>query len=117
MREQLAHLMPRGFVRSTPYPWLRQLPRFLKGIEVRLKKLLNAGAARDAQGLMEVRRLWETYLKRAERHRESGTHDAALGQYRWMLEELRVSLFAQELKTSMPVSAKRLQALWAEVKP
>jgi ATP-dependent helicase HrpA len=117
MREQLAHLTPRGFVASTPYPWLRQLPRFLKGIEVRLKKLLNAGAARDAQGLMEIRPPWEAYLRRAELQRDRGTEDAALTQYRWLLEELRVSLFAQELKTSVPVSTKRIAAVWAEVKP
>ena len=76
-----------------------------------------AGAGRDAQGLMDVRPLWEAYLRRAELHRRQGTTDPALRQFRWMLEELRVSLFAQELKTAVPVSVKRLQTLWAEVKP
>ena len=86
-------------------------------VELRLRKLLNAGANRDAQGLMDVRPLWEAYLRRAELHRRQGTTDPALRQFRWMLEELRVSLFAQELKTAVPVSVKRLQTLWAEVKP
>lgn len=116
MREQLAHLVYREFVAATPFPWLRQYPRFLKGIDARRRKLLNAGAARDAQALMDVRPLWEAYLKRAEWQRLQGIGDPALRQFRWMLEELRVSLFAQELKTSVPVSVKRLQALWAEVK-
>ena len=114
MREQLAHLFPRGFVVTTPFHWLRQFPRFLKAVEVRLRKLTNAGAARDAQGLMDVRPLWESYLRKARHHREAGTRDPALEQFRWLLEELRVSLFAQELKTSVPVSTKRLQALWSE---
>jgi ATP-dependent helicase HrpA len=116
MREQLAHLVYRGFVAATPFPWLRQYPRFLKAIEQRRRKLVNAGAARDAQAMMDVRPLWEQYLKRAEWQRLQGISDPALRQYRWMLEELRVSLFAQELKTSVPVSVKRLQGLWAEVK-
>ena len=116
MREQLAHLVYRGFVAATPFPWLRQYPRFLKAIDARRRKLLNAGAARDAQAMMDVRPLWEQYLKRAEWQRLQGIADPALRQYRWMVEELRVSLFAQELKTSVPVSVKRLQGLWAEVK-
>ncbi len=115
MRAQLAHLVPKGFVTSTPWPWLKQLPRFLKAAEVRLRKLTNAGATRDQQALDEIRPLWDAYLARRERHQAQGVIDPNLTQFRWMLEELRVSLFAQELKTSVPVSVKRLQAFWADV--
>jgi ATP-dependent helicase HrpA len=115
-REHLANLLPRGFVASTPWGWLKHFPRFLQGAELRLKKLLNAGATRDTQMMEQVRPLWKQYVNRLELHRFQGIEDAALQQYRWMLEELRVSLFAQELKTSQPASVKRLEQLFAEVR-
>ena len=116
LRQQVAALVARGFVTATAFQWLRQFPRYLKAAEVRLRKLTNAGAARDMQVMQEVTPLWQQYVRRAELHRLRGIADPVLGQYRWMLEELRVSLFAQELKTSVPVSVKRLQAIWEEVK-
>ena len=61
MREQLAHLVHRGFVAATPWPWLKHYPRFLKAIDLRLRKLLNAGAVRDGLAMTDVRPLWETY--------------------------------------------------------
>lgn len=117
MREQLAHLMPPRFLKTTPARWLGHLPRFLKAIQVRLTKLLNAGLTRDQAHLLEVRPRWRAYLERAQKHRRENVIDPALAEYRWMLEELRVSLFAQELKTSIPVSPKRLDAQWANVVP
>jgi ATP-dependent helicase HrpA len=115
MRDQITHLVYRRFVVLTPFQWLGQLPRYLRGTESRLKKLANAGLNRDIGAMLEVRPLWEQYKRRAARHREQGIQDLALEQYRWMVEELRVSLFAQELKTIMPVSIARLQKLWEEM--
>ena len=117
MRSQLAYLVRKGFVTAAPFAWLRQYPRFLKGVQVRLHRLMNAGLARDAAAMAEVAPLWNNYLRRAEEHRRKGVHDPALEQYRWMVEELRVSLFAQELKTSIPVSVKRVQQQWTLVQP
>ena len=57
------------------------------------------------------------YVEREVTHEARGLRDPALEQFRWMLEELRVSLFAQELKTSVPVSVKRLEAMWEQVQP
>jgi ATP-dependent helicase HrpA len=116
VREQLAHLLPRGFLTATPDQWLMQFPRFLKGIQLRLQKLVTAGHTRDAQSMAELTPLWQGYLEREKHNREHGTFDPALEQYRWMLEELRVSLFAQELKTSIPVSPKRLEKQWEMVR-
>lgn len=116
MRDQLAHLVYRGFVEQTNFERLRHLPRYLRGVELRLKKLANAGLNRDVQGLMEVRPLWEQYKRQAARQREQGIHDPALEQYRWLAEELRISLFAQELKAAVPVSAARLQRAWEAVR-
>ena len=61
--------------------------------------------------------LLRAYHERLAKHQSQGIVDPNLQQYRWMLEELRVSLFAQELKTSIPVSPKRLEAQWELVKP
>lgn len=128
MRDQLRHLVYRGFVVQTPFAWLRQLPRYLRAIDIRLKKLANAGLNRDTQALAEVLPLWDGYKRRAAARLspsadsgrsspnsgrpEQGAADSPLDQYRWMLEELRVSLFAQELKTIAPVSVQRLQKQW-----
>jgi ATP-dependent helicase HrpA len=92
------------------------LPRFIKGIQVRLARLLNAGLKKDEAGMAVVAPLERAYRERLEKHRKAGVVDDALVTYRWMLEEFRVSTFAQELKTSVPVSGKRLGEVWATVK-
>lgn len=116
MREQLARLMPKNFVQTTPAEWLPHLPRFLKGIGVRLTKLKNAGLAKDQTAMEVIKPLEQNYLERLAQHQREKKRNPALEQYRWMLEELRISLFAQELKTSVPVSVKRLGELWLEVR-
>lgn len=117
VQQQLAHLMPRRFLSQTPQAWLPHLPRFMKAIEMRLNKLLNAGAARDIANLQILRPLWQQYVDRARLHAQQHIRDPELVQYRWMLEELRVSMFAQELRTSIPVSPQRLERQWEKVRP
>ncbi|HEY7116843.1 MAG TPA: DUF3418 domain-containing protein [Tepidisphaeraceae bacterium] len=117
MREQLARLMPKNFIQATPAEWLVHLPRFIKGISVRLTRLLNAGLKKDQQGMEQVLPLERAYHERVVKHRREGIADGTLEQYRWLLEEFRISVFAQELRTSVPVSAKRLAEIWATVKP
>ena len=116
-RDQLGRLVPPRFLVRTPATWLRHLPRFLRAMQVRVQRLFNAGLARDAAAAAELAPLWRQYLEREQAHRSRGVIDPALEQFRWMLEELRLSLFAQELKTSVPVSVKRLEALWEQVQP
>jgi ATP-dependent helicase HrpA len=111
VKEQLSHLMGPHFVTDTPNEWLIHFPRFLKAIELRLGK-----PGRDAEKLAEISPLWQGYLERSKRHRDQHFHDPELDLYRWMIEELRVSLFAQELKTSIPVSVKRLEKQWEKVR-
>lgn len=109
---QLARLVPKRFLAQTPWPVLQQLPRYLKAVTLRLDKL-RADPARDATRLAELRPLEQRFLKRvAER---KGASDARLDEFRWLIEELRVSLFAQELRTPQPVSAKRLEKAWAQL--
>ena len=106
---QLQRLVPRRFVVDTPYAQLHHLPRYLKAVTMRLDKQ-RADPARDAARLAELRPIEQRFWRRvAER---KGATDARLDDYRWLLEELRVSLFAQELRTPQPVSVKRLDKAW-----
>jgi ATP-dependent helicase HrpA len=108
-QEQLARLLPKNFIAATPWAALAHLPRYLKAITVRLDKI-RADPARDAQKLAELRPQEQRYTRLlAER---KGQHDARLEEVRWLLQELRVSFFAQELRTPQPVSIKRLEKVW-----
>jgi ATP-dependent helicase HrpA len=109
---QLARLVTKRFLVDTPWVQLAHLPRYLKAIVMRLDKL-RADPARDAQRLAELRPIEQRYTRHlAER---KGVPDARLDEFRWLLEELRVSLFAQELRTPQPVSVKRLDKVWAQI--
>ncbi len=106
---QLQRLLPKRFVVETPYAQLQHLPRYLKAVTMRLDKQ-RADPARDAARLAELRPIEQRYWRRVADRR--GALDARLDEYRWLLEELRVSLFAQELRTPQPVSVKRLDRAW-----
>jgi ATP-dependent helicase HrpA len=109
---QLARLVSKRFLQATPWPQLAHLPRFLKGVVMRLDKW-RADPARDAARLAELRPIEQRYLRAvAER---KGVRDARLDEFRWLIEELRISLFAQELRTPQPVSAKRLEKAWSQM--
>jgi len=109
---QLDHLITAHFICHTPRQWLQQLPRYLKAIELRLEKL-NGAVERDRRQMLELKPLWDNYCRQADSDEVSSNEDFI--EYRWMLEELRVSLFAQELKTLKPVSVPRLEKLWKKV--
>jgi len=109
---QLQRLMPKRFLLHAPYAQLQHSARYLKAITLRLDKQ-RADPARDAQRLAELRPLEQRYLRRVVD--QKGVADARLDEYRWLIEELRVSLFAQELRTPQPVSVKRLDKAWAQL--
>jgi ATP-dependent helicase HrpA len=111
---QLAELVFPGFMARHPAARLVHLPRYLKAAELRLGKLANQ-AARDMGAMNEMAGLLKAYRVRLERLASQGLVDPALEDFRWRLEELRVSLFAQELRTPEPVSVKRLEKRWAEI--
>jgi ATP-dependent helicase HrpA len=112
VQAQLQRLVGKRFLATTPWTALQHLPRYLKGVVLRLDKW-RADPARDAARLAELRPLEQRWVRRlAER---KGQADARLDEYRWLLEELRVSLFAQELRTPQPVSVKRLDKAWAQI--
>jgi len=110
--QQLQRLVPKKFLTATPYAQLQHFTRYLKAITLRLDKW-RADPARDAARLAELRPQEQRYWRLlAER---KGVVDARMQEYRWLLEELRVSFFAQELRTPQPVSTKRLDKLWAQI--
>jgi ATP-dependent helicase HrpA len=110
--QQLQRLVPKRFLLTTPYAQLQHFPRYLKAVQLRLDKL-RADPARDAAKFAELRpqdqRFWRMVAER------KGVQDARLQELRWLLEELRVSFFAQELRTPQPVSVKRLDKAWAQL--
>jgi len=108
---QVARLLPKDFVIATPYERLQHFPRYLKAGALRLDKL-RVDPARDARAQAELAPLEQGWAREAAKQRRQGAPDPQLEQFRWLLEELRVQLFAQELRTPVPVSAKRLQKLW-----
>jgi len=105
LRAQLAALLPRRFVSHTPAARLRELPRYLKAIAMRLDKLRET-PTRDLRARAELDPLLARWRRLVQQRR--GQPDARLDEVRWLFEELRVSLFAQELRTPIPVSVKRL---------
>ena len=112
---QIKRLISKQFVAETPFERLQHFPRYLKGVQVRLDKL-KSDPARDARLLAEYTPIWTNYERRAIQLAKLGSIDPQIDQFRWLLEELRVSLFAQELKTPVPVSSKRLQKQWEGIK-
>lgn len=114
IKQQLSQLIYPGFVRETPIEWLNEYPRYLKAIEQRLDKV-GSQLPRDRAWTTELTGYWEQYQARLAKHSQEGKRDPNLQLYRWMLEEYRVSLFAQQLGTRQPVSDKRLAKLWTEV--
>jgi ATP-dependent helicase HrpA len=107
MQGQLQALVTKRLLADVDYAQLAHFPRYLKAINVRLEKL-RADPARDARLMAE----WQQAASAYQRAAKGKQVDPKMTEFRWMLEELRVSLFAQELRTPMPVSSKRLQKVW-----
>jgi ATP-dependent helicase HrpA len=103
LNEQFDALLAPGFARDLPLTRLAHMPRYLKAMRLRAERL-RQDPARDQQRLLQVTPYWREFLTR----RAAGTPADELVELRWLIEEWRVSLFAQELKTAEPVSAKRL---------
>lgn len=116
INEQLAHLVYIGFISASDNPaeHARYLTRYLKAVETRLDKLKTDGARQDTARMQQVLPYWQAYKKKAAKAGKRAGQTEALVQLRWMIEEYRVQVFAQELGTAMKVSAKRLDAQLAE---
>jgi ATP-dependent helicase HrpA len=106
LHDQLAELLAPGFVRDTAKARLAHFPRYVRAMRLRAERL-RQDPARDQSRMLTVQLYWRDYLKL----RASRGDDSALAELRWLIEELRVSTFAQELRTAEPVSPKRLAKL------
>ena len=112
VQAQLQRLVTKRFLQDVPWLQLQHLPRYLKAVVLRLDKL-RTDAARDQERMADFRPLEQRWLRRLQELK--GRRDERLEEFRWLLEELRVSLFAQELRTPQPVSVKRLEKAWAQM--
>jgi ATP-dependent helicase HrpA len=101
-------------IQRTPYDRLQHFLRYLKASSLRLDKL-RVDPRRDARLGAEFAPLHSQWQREQAKQLKSGASDPRLEQFRWLLEELRVQLFAQELKTPVPVSAKRLTKMWQTI--
>ena len=109
IRTQCEWMLGKEWIARTPYERLQHVPRYLKAINVRLEKL-RVNPARDAQQLAQMQSLQQAWQRKLAA--QQGDVDARVTDFGWLLQELRVSLFAQELKTPVIVSVKRLQKMW-----
>ncbi|MDM8569885.1 DUF3418 domain-containing protein, partial [Thiotrichales bacterium HSG1] len=110
IKQHLKHLIYEDFVSVISLSRLQHLPRYLKGIQLRLTRL-ELDPNKDARKAEQIQILWQDYWQRYS----TGDINGELQEFRWLLEELRVSVFAPELKTACPVSMQRLQKAWAKV--
>jgi ATP-dependent helicase HrpA len=111
IQESVARLMSGRFIEQTPYERLQHFPRYLKAAGLRLDKL-RVDPLRDSRLAAEFAPLFAQWQRERVKRAKSGAPDPGLEQFRWLLEELRVQLFAQELRTPVPVSVKRLTKMW-----
>jgi len=114
LKQQLDRLVYQGFLQATPWSQLPHLPRYMKAMGLRMDKQ-PSNPQRDGQRGAEIRELWARWEARMAEETERGQPSPPLQAFRWHIEELRVGLFAQELKTPYPVSVKRLQKIWDEL--
>jgi ATP-dependent helicase HrpA len=108
-------LLPAGFLRDTPAEWSAQYPRYAKALRTRLERLAGQ-YAKDQKYTAMLQALAEPLWNAVRDRPGLLLLCPAAAQYRWMLEELRVSLFAQNLGTRQAVSEKRLQEQWRTVR-
>lgn len=107
INQQLERLIYSGFVFYTPYTQLKSIIRYLKAIEYRLDKKKD-----EKQQMQQLNRYWKRYWDEVETKAKKYCVNPEQDKFRWDLEELRVSLFAQQLKTPYPISPKRMEKAW-----
>ncbi len=118
MRAQLQRLVYPGFLSRTPWRHLARVPIYLLAMRIRIERAAADppySIARDAQKLAEVAPFWRAWMELEAAHKELLAADrgrSPVGEFRWLIEEFRVSLFAQELRAAVPVSTKRLTQAW-----
>jgi ATP-dependent helicase HrpA len=111
MRSQLDDMIYEGFLQELPPERLEHYPRYLEAMSIRLTSV-EEDPFRDAARMKEIAPFWRQYLQYLEQGRD---YDETVDEYRWLMEEYRISLFAQQLGTRARVSAQRLQKAWQKI--
>jgi ATP-dependent RNA helicase HrpA len=111
IEDQLDYLIFNGFIDDVPYKYLLQYPRYLESILKRIEKL-DGGQEKDKKNTSLIAEHWNRIKKLVDNAYETDCFTTSLYDYRWMIEELRISLFTQQMKTTMPVSIKRMDKMW-----
>ena len=114
-KRQLERMLTPYFYALYPWRWVKEYPRYFKAICMRLDKWFNGGAKTDASYARQLEEYWARFEQRDEERRANGTYEPELDEFRWALEEYRVSLFAQKLGTVIKVSPVRLEKMWDAV--
>ena len=116
INHQIAELTVNRFCITTPWKWLEHMPRYFEAIVQRCEKILAGNTVKDREVAEQVESYWQQYTTARENHQALSIHDPELIQFRWMIEEFRVSQFAQKLGTSLTVSEKRLEKQLAKIR-
>lgn len=116
LKNQIAELKTAGFLAQTPWRWLQHYPRYFEAMRYRIEKLSSTPAEKDRAHADQINDYWQQYLTTRQYQQTQAIVDPELETFRWMIEELRVSLFAQPLGTSLTVSPKRMEKQWAKVR-
>ena len=111
---QIARLVYKGCFSQTPWENISQLPRYLKALRLRIEKQ-PSNPDRDGKNSASVGLIWQNWEALVDKQNKTDKLSPKVMEFRWLIEELRVSLFAQELKTPFPVSIKRLEKIWSEI--
>lgn len=115
VEQQVGLLVYKNCFHQTPWEFLQHVPRYLKALRLRIEKQ-PANPDRDGKNAASVGLLWQKWVEEVEKQKKADNVSEELLNFRWLIEELRVSLFAQELKTPFPVSIKRLEKIWQEMR-
>lgn len=115
LKFQLQNLVYPGFLVASPAQWLERFSVYFEAAEIRMEKMPRE-MGREREFLHTIEPLWARYASKLEQQKRQGVKDPELELYRWMLEEFRVSFFAQQLGTAMTVSVKRLDKQWEKTR-
>lgn len=116
IENQVQVLLAEGFLIKTPWTWLREYPRYFEAIAMRVERLPTTDPQKELAWIEELAGYWSQYSEMLGKHRTHQLVDPELDQFRWMIEEYRVSLFAQRLGTRVSVSPQRLERQWQKVR-
>jgi ATP-dependent helicase HrpA len=114
VESQVQHLLYKGCFSQTPWDQLQHLPRYIKALSLRIEKQ-PSNPDRDGKHAASVGVFWDKWQAEMDKQRKLDNVSPELADFRWLIEELRVSLFAQELRTPFPVSTKRLDKIWSDL--